>query len=106
MAKSPTTETNLNSLLLWRKDFVPWAGMVPSPKALKFGEHEGRLSSAATIGALYTDLGDKDQAFQWLNTAYQERDYWLVGLRTNFSSTPYVPTHGFVEMVYRVGLPR
>ena len=32
---------------------------------------------AYRIAELYANLGDKDQAFQWLNTAYQERDRGL-----------------------------
>ena len=36
-------------------------------------------SSAFQIAQLYAELGDKDQAFRWLNTAYQEHDWRLVG---------------------------
>src|SRR6266568_5705056 len=35
MAISPVTETNLNLLPLWRKDFVQGAGRALLPKALK-----------------------------------------------------------------------
>jgi hypothetical protein len=45
-------------------------------------------SSAYLIATLYSDLADKDQAFQWLNIAYQERDYNLIGLRTDFLLDP------------------
>jgi hypothetical protein len=37
------------------------------------------------IAELYADLGDKDHAFEWLNTAYQEHDLSLTGLRTDFT---------------------
>ena len=63
-------------------------------------------SSAAAIGGLYSDLGDKDQAFQWLDTAYRERDYWLIGLRTNFLYDPLRSDPRFTEIERRVGLPR
>ena len=63
-------------------------------------------SSAATIAALYADQGNKDQAFQWLDTAYRERDYWLIGLRTNFLFDPIRSDPRFNEMVHRVGLPQ
>lgn len=39
-----------------------------------------RHVSAAHIALIYTGLGETDQAFKWLNTAYQERDLgfgWL-----------------------------
>jgi hypothetical protein len=37
---------------------------------------------------MYADLGDKDQAFRWLNTAYQERDLYLLKLNTDFLLDP------------------
>ena len=37
---------------------------------------------------MYADLGDKDQAFPWLNTAYQERDLYLLKLNTDFLLDP------------------
>ena len=61
-------------------------------------------SSATVIGGLYAELGDKDQAFQWLDTAYRERDYWLIGLRTNFLFDPLRSDPRFAEMTRRVGL--
>ena len=64
------------------------------------------VTSAFGIAALYSDLGDKDQAFQWLNTAYRERDYWLIGLRTNFLFDPIRSDPRFGEMVHKVGLPQ
>jgi hypothetical protein len=33
-------------------------------------------------------LGDKDQAFQWLNTAYHEREKALMGLKADYSLDP------------------
>ena len=33
---------------------------------------------AYRIAELYANLGDRDQTFQWLNTAYQERDRGLI----------------------------
>jgi hypothetical protein len=41
-------------------------------------------SPACGIAGLYADLGDKDKAFRWLNTAYQERDLSLLTLKTDF----------------------
>ena len=32
------------------------------------------------IARFYADLGDKDHAFEWLNTAYQEHDFFLMAL--------------------------
>ena len=62
--------------------------------------------SALVIATLYADLGDKDHAFRWLNTAYQERDWLLVGLKTNFHLDPIRSDPRFAELVRKVGLPQ
>ncbi len=33
------------------------------------------------IGRIYAALGEKDEAFRWLNTAYEERAPWMVLLK-------------------------
>jgi hypothetical protein len=43
-----------------------------------------RSKARYKIAALYADLGDKNRAFRWLNTAYQERDWLLPRLKTDF----------------------
>jgi tetratricopeptide (TPR) repeat protein len=63
-------------------------------------------SSASTIADLYADLGDKEQAFQWLNTALQERDEGLEGLKSDFSLDPLRSDPRFAELERKVGLPQ
>jgi serine/threonine protein kinase/tetratricopeptide (TPR) repeat protein len=63
-------------------------------------------SSAYRIADLYADLGDKERAFQWLNTAYQERDGLLEGLKTDFLLDPLRSDPRFAELVRKVGLPQ
>jgi hypothetical protein len=62
-------------------------------------------SSAYVIATLYADVGDKDQAFRWLNTAYRERDWWLEHLKTDFLLDPIRSDPRFAELVRKVGLP-
>ena len=62
--------------------------------------------SAYSIAQLCADLGDKDQAFMWLNIAYQERDWRLVMLKTDFLLDPLHSDPRFGELVRKVGLPR
>jgi Flp pilus assembly protein TadD len=57
------------------------------------------------IAAVHAGLGDKDQAFQWLEKAYRERDEGLIYLNVaapwgNLRSDPR-----FASLVRRVGLP-
>ena len=107
MASSSAPETNLILLLLWNKDFVQRAGRALSPKALKPGkQRKTGYSSAYEIATMYADLGDKDQAFRWLNTAYQERDWLLLGLKTDFAFDSIRSDPRFAELVRKVGLPQ
>jgi len=61
---------------------------------------------AYRIAMLYADLGDKEQAFRWLNTAYQERDNHLEALKTDFLLDPLRSDTRFPELVRKVGLPQ
>ena len=56
-----------------------WKGALTKGIETRQAQRKTGYSSAYAIAALYADLGDKDQAFRWLNTAYQERDLrWRV----------------------------
>jgi len=62
--------------------------------------------SAYEIAAMYADLGDKDKAFQWLDTAYQERDWLLMGLTADYPFDSLRSDPRFAELVKKVGLPQ
>jgi tetratricopeptide (TPR) repeat protein len=54
-------------------------------------------------GVIYSGLGDKDAAFLWLERAYQQRSYWIFGLRAAiFDSLRSDPR--FTAMVQRLGI--
>jgi len=55
---------------------------------------------------MYAELGDKEQAFEWLNTSYQERDTELMGLKTDSSFDPIRSDPRFAKLVRKVGLPQ
>jgi len=61
-------------------------------------------SSAYKIAQLYSDLGNKDQAFKWLDTAYQERDFNLIGLNTDFLLDSIRSDPRFTDLVHKMGL--
>jgi DNA-binding winged helix-turn-helix (wHTH) protein/TolB-like protein/Flp pilus assembly protein TadD len=42
-----------------------------------------RYVSPYTVAAIYTGLGDKEQAFKWLETAVESRDIWLMNLKVD-----------------------
>jgi serine/threonine protein kinase/tetratricopeptide (TPR) repeat protein len=49
-------------------------------------------------------LGDREQAFMWLQKAYQDRSAWLVNLKADPWFDPIRSDPRFVDLVRRVGL--
>jgi hypothetical protein len=72
----------------------------PLTKGIEARQAQRKLgySSAYDIATLCADLGDKDQAFRWLNAAYQERDTGLLRLKTDFLLDPLRPDPRFAEL--------
>lgn len=60
----------------------------------------------STIAEVYADLGDKDHAFEWLNTAYQERDTVLFGIRTDYFFDSLRSDPRYKEIVRKMGFPQ
>jgi hypothetical protein len=54
---------------------------------------------------MYADSGDKDHAFQWLNTAYQEHDTNTIELPTDFAMDSLRTDPRYAELVRKIGLP-
>ena len=63
-------------------------------------------SSACSVASYYAQLGDNDHAFQWLNTALQEHDQGLMGLKTDYTFDALRSDRRFAELVRKVGLPQ
>jgi tetratricopeptide (TPR) repeat protein len=53
---------------------------------------------------LYTALGEKEQAFAWLDKGYQERDPYLVRLRVDEAVDPLRSDPRFSQLLQRIGL--
>jgi len=83
-----------------------WKGALTKGIEIREAQRKTGYSSAYTIAALYAELGDKDQAFRWLNTAYQEHDWLLGDLKTNLLLDPIRSDPRFAELVRKVGLPQ
>jgi TolB-like protein len=83
-----------------------WKGALA--KSIEFWQAQretGYYFSAFSMAAFYADLGDKEQAFHWLNIAYQEHDWLLITLNTNDALGPLRSDPRFAELVRKVGLP-
>jgi TolB-like protein/predicted Ser/Thr protein kinase len=83
-----------------------WEGALTKGIKTRQGQRKSGYSSPYGLAQLYADLGDKEQVFRWLNTAYQERDVNLIDLKTDFMFDALHSDPRFAEMVRKVGLPR
>jgi TolB-like protein/predicted Ser/Thr protein kinase len=82
-----------------------WPGALTKGIQARKAQRRAGYQSAYEIAQLYAELGDKDQAFMWLNAALQEHDWWLIGLKTDFALDPIRADPRFAELVRKVGLP-
>ena len=63
-----------------------------------------RYVSPYTVAAIYTGLGDKDQAFKWLETAVEERDIWLMNLKVDPVFAKLRNERKFTDILARIRL--
>ena len=61
--------------------------------------------SPYSIASIYVGLGDKDQAFAWLQKAYEEHDIWLSLVKVEPAFDPLHSDPRFAELEGRIGLP-
>ena len=59
--------------------------------------------SPYSIATLYTGLSDIEYAFEWLETAYRERDRALVWLKVHPRLDPLRSDSRFADLIRRVG---
>jgi tetratricopeptide (TPR) repeat protein len=83
-----------------------WNGAVTKGIEARLARRKTGYSSPYMIAMLYASLGDKEPAFRWLRTAYQERDWLLISLKTDFQLDPIRSDPRFAELVRKVGLPQ
>ena len=83
-----------------------WKGALTKGIEIRQAQRTTGYSSAYKIAQLYADLGNTDQSFKWLNIAYQERDFNLIGLKTDFLLDSLRSDPRLAELVHKVGLPQ
>jgi adenylate cyclase len=67
-------------------------------------QREKKYISAAAIGLIYGALGNKDEAFRWLEQAYNDHDAVLITIAFYPGSQPLRGDPRFIDLVKRVGL--
>jgi TolB-like protein/DNA-binding winged helix-turn-helix (wHTH) protein/tetratricopeptide (TPR) repeat protein len=90
LAKAYAASGYQGALRLWAKDLE---------------QAQGNPASPTMVAEVYTYLGDKENAFKWLEKAYSERDGFLVGLG-GAGWQPLRSDPRFQDLVRRVGLPQ
>ena len=63
-----------------------------------------RYVSPYTVAAIYTGLGDQEQAFNWLEKAVEERDIWLMNLKVDPVFAKLRSNRKFTDLLARIRL--
>ena len=97
-----------SSPVAWLGQFYATAGY--QDEALKILEQLQELSKQQYvtpygIGRIYTALGQKDEAFHWLETAYAQRENWMVLLKVDPCLDGLRPDPRFQDLMRRMNFP-
>jgi tetratricopeptide (TPR) repeat protein len=65
-----------------------------------------RYEDPAFIGFIYAAMGDKDQAFAWLEKGYKEKSDSIQYLKTSHMVDPLRSDPRYADMLKRMGLPQ
>jgi DNA-binding winged helix-turn-helix (wHTH) protein/TolB-like protein/Flp pilus assembly protein TadD len=69
-------------------------------------QQKQRYVSPYTVATIYAGLGKKDEAFKWLEKAFEERDIWLMNLAIDPVLKPIRSDQRFANLLQRIGLTR
>ena len=58
------------------------------------------------IAMIYVGLDEKDEAFAWLEKAYQERSWWLLWVKMNPMVVRLRSDPRFIDLIRRIGFPQ
>ena len=66
---------------------------------------QGQYVTPYLVGRIYAAMGNKDEAFHWLETAYQERAAWMAGLKLDPRLDDIRPDPRFQDLLRRMNFP-
>jgi eukaryotic-like serine/threonine-protein kinase len=70
------------------------------------GQLKNGYVAPTNFATVYCGLGDKDQAFAWLEKGYQQRDFWITFLKGEPLFDPLRSDPRFQDLIRRVGFPQ
>ena len=83
-----------------------WNGFLQARLAELLARSKQAYVLEFSIATLYARLGQKEEAFAWLEKAYQARDYRLTQLNVRNDLDSLRSDPRFTELVRKVGLPQ
>ncbi len=83
-----------------------WKGALAGAAAVLVARREKGYASPFMIARFYADMGDREKAFDWLDTAYREHDRLLIGLNVSPGFDNIRSDPRYAELVRKVGLPK
>lgn len=83
-----------------------WNGALAGAAAVLEARRAKSYVSPFMIARLYADMGQKDQAFDWLNRAFREHDRLLIGMNVSPGFDRVRADPRFAALVRKVGLPQ
>lgn len=100
VGKAPRVEASIKAMIGYA-----YAASGKTFEALELAGEVSTLSGAPPfyIAAIYATLGEKDQAFEWLEKAYSARSFELVGLKVNPGVDQLRSDPRFNDLLSRVG---
>jgi len=83
-----------------------WHGALKKALEIRLAQRKSGYSSPYEIATLCASLGDKEEAFKWLDAAYQEHDMGMLSLNTDFLLDSLRADPRLSKLVRKVGLPQ
>lgn len=83
-----------------------WKAALRNALEIRLAQRQAGSSSPYEIAALYASLGEEEEAFKWLDTAYQARDLGMLRMKTDFLLDSLRTDRRLTDLVSKVGHPR
>jgi serine/threonine protein kinase/tetratricopeptide (TPR) repeat protein len=85
-----------------------WPGALHKGIEVSLAQRQAKTGYVSPYGIaqLYAELGDKEHAFEWLNTAYKEHDGTVTSLPTDFLFDSLRADPRYAELVSKIGFPK
>jgi TolB-like protein/tetratricopeptide (TPR) repeat protein len=74
--------------------------------AIEAGFKDGHYAPSTCIGLAYGARGEYDQAFDWLEKAFQAREGYLISIKVNPWADPLRSDPRFADLLRRIGLEK